>query len=167
MELFLPSLIVLVLGAIVCFFVIPKMSPYALGVIAIIMLCLGVWQHYKMFPYEYRVSGFTETAKDYSGFIMLAAIILGGVVMVAQFYGANPPSATDLIPASIVPDLGLGNMGKNNSKSIFNLGGNNSKSIFNLGGNNQASSNPLTAVTNMFKNNSKNTGIASASFKTV
>jgi len=167
MELFLPSLIVLVLGAVVCFFVIPKMSPYALGVIAIVMLGLGIWQHYKMFPYEYRVSGVTVMAQEYSGFLMIAVVILGGVSMIAQFYGVNPPPVTDILPASVVPDLGLTNNSKNSSKSIFNLGGNNSKSIFNLGGNNSALSNPIATVTNMFKNNSKNAGIASTSFKTV
>jgi hypothetical protein len=174
MELFIPSLIVLVLAGIVCFFVIPQLSPYVLGVVAIIMFCLGIWQHYNMFPYEYSTSaiGALGAVQEYSGFIMIAVVIVGGLVLVSQFFGANPPSVESVLPSTIIPDLGLSN---GNSKSIFNLGGN-SKSIFNsevsnpltaltnMIKKNSGNSNPLTAVTNMFKGNS---GIASTSFKTV
>lgn len=171
MELFIPSLIVLVLAGIVCFFVIPKLSPYVLGVVAILMFCLGIWQHYNMFPYEYN-TGPVGAVKEYSGFIMIAAVIVGGLVLVSQFFGVSPPSVESVLPSTMIPDLGLSS---GNSKSVFNLGGN-SKSIFssevpnpltavtNMIKKNSGNSNPLTAVSNMFKGNS---GIASTSFKTV
>ena len=114
---------------------------------------------------------------------MIAAVILAGLVLVSQFFGASPPSVETILPSSVIPDLGLSS---GNSKSIFNLGGNSSSSnpltavtnmfkknsgnsnpltaVTNMMNGNSGNSNPLTAVTNMFKGNS---GIASTSFKTV
>ena len=65
MELFIPSLLVLILGALFGFVLLPKLSPYVLGVLAIAMFILGIWQHYMMFPYEYRSSVATEILKEY------------------------------------------------------------------------------------------------------
>ena len=127
----------------------PRMSPYMLGVVCIILFALGVWQHYTMFPYEYRTSMVTDMLKDYSGFIMLIAIIFSGLVVMYLF---NGNSSTNLVPASLVPDIGLptsltGNS-KNSSKSIFNSGnsGNASKSMSNLmKSTNQTKSNNLAS----------------------
>jgi hypothetical protein len=84
---------------------------------------------------------------DYSGFIMLASVIVGGVIMMNFMRGGSlnssgnssssiiPEAITNVLPAVLQP---------NNSKSIFNLGNSNrsnNKGIFNLGGNNSKSSN--------------------------
>lgn len=163
--MFLPSLLVLVFAGLICFFVIPKLSPYVLGVIAILMFFLGLWEHYKSFPYEYN-TGAIGIVQEYSGFIMIAAVIVGGLVLVSQFFGVSPPPLETVLPSTVIPDLGLST---GNSKSIFNLGGNSGSSnpltaVTNMFKKNSGNSNPLTAVTNMFKGNS---GIASTSFKTV
>ena len=118
MELFIPSLLILLLGAIVCFVFLPRMSPYTLGLLAIALFIVGVWQHYSMFPYEYMLPSLSETLKDYSGFIMMAAIILGIIVVLMVMFGGSPPSVSSIIPASIIP---ASITGSNSSKSI--LGG--------------------------------------------
>jgi hypothetical protein len=166
MELFIPSLIVLVLGAIFLFAVLPKLSPYVLGGLAVSMFGLGLWQHYTMFPYEYKMSVASDTIKQYSGFIMLLAVIFAGVVGVLMMHGGNPPSTEGLIPAMpAMPNI----MGSsNNAKN-----GNNAGSIFNLGGNNAKNGNSggiMGTVANAFKpanNAKKNNNLASPSFKTV
>ena len=121
MELFIPSLVILILGAIVCIAILPRMSPYTLGLLAIALFTLGVWQHYSMFPYEYTFSSSLDVLKNYSGFIMSAAVILGGVILVMLMHGGSPPSVTSLVPTSInslLPaNMGIGNT--SNSKSIF------------------------------------------------
>jgi hypothetical protein len=162
MEWFIPSLIVLVLAGVVVFFAIPKLSPYTLGVIAFIMFTLGVWQHYTMFPYEYKISYVHDLVKQYSGFLMLLGIIFVGIVGVSLMRGdiAVPPNVSSVLPAAITPNLSA-ITGSTNNKSIFNLGGNTgNKSIFNLGG--IATNKPKGILNLGAKNN-----LASTSFKTV
>ena len=147
------------------------------------MFGLGLWQHYTMFPYEYKVSMATEVLKEYSGFIMLVAIIFAGTVSVLYMHGGNPPAAGDVMPElPAMPNMmGPSNNAKNNSGGIFNLGGNNAKPA------NGAANGMLGAVTNAFNgvknavtngvtnatgnakptNNAKKNNLASPSFKTV
>lgn len=168
MELFIPTLIVLVLGALFAFVILPKLSPYVLGGLAISMFLLGLWQHYSMFPYEYRASMATDILKQYSGFIMLVAVIFAGTVTVLVMHGGNPPAAGDVIPElPAMPNM-MGpsnNAKKNNSGGIFNLGGN--------ANNGKPANGIMGAVTNVFNaakpanNAKKNNNVASPSFKTV
>jgi hypothetical protein len=166
MELFIPSLVVLVLGAIFLFAFLPNLSPYVLGGLAVSMFGLGLWQHYTMFPYEYRISVASDTIKQYSGFIMLLAVIFAGVTGVLMMHGGNPPSTEGMIPA--MPNImGSNNSAKNSSGSIFNLGGNNAKNS-NAGG---IVATIVASVSNMLKpaNNAtkNNSFLASPSFKIV
>jgi|Laugrespbdmm15sd_2_1035082.scaffolds.fasta_scaffold55259_2 hypothetical protein len=172
MELFIPTLVVLVLGALFAFVIIPKLSPYVLGCLAILMFVLGLWQHYSMFPYEYRASMATDILKQYSGFIMLVGVIFAGTVTVLAMHGGNPPAAGDVMPElpaiPAMPNImGSSNAknGKNNSGGIFNLGGN--------ANNGKPANGIMGAVTNVFNaakpanNAKKNNNVASPSFKTV
>jgi hypothetical protein len=178
MELFIPSLIVLVLGALFLFAVLPKLSPYVLAGLALAMFILGMWQHYTMFPYEYRTSMASDIVQQYSGFIMLLAIIFAGTVTILSVHGGNAPaeepSMFELPAISNLTGSKNGNNAKNNSGGIFNLGGNNAKP------NNAAKPGILAAVTNAVNgvknaaanvmkpaNNAKKNNMASPSFKTV
>jgi hypothetical protein len=173
MELFIPSLVVLILAALFAFVLLPKLSPYVLGCLAIAMFVLGLWQHYTMFPYEYQVSMASNVIKQYSGFIMLLAVIFGGTVGILYIHGGNPPAAEDIMPA--MPNLTGSNNAKNNSGGIFNLGGNsnNAKPANGLMG---ALTNAVNGVKNGVANianaakpanNAKKNNLVSPSFKTV
>lgn len=170
MELFIPSLVVLILGALFGFVLLPRLSPYVLGALAIAMFVLGLWQHYSMFPYEYKESMATEMLKEYSGFIMILAVIFAGTVGVLYMHGGNPPAAGEMMPElPAMPNI----MGANNAKK----NGNNSGGIFNLGGNSnnaKPANGILGALTNAVNgnaakpaNNAKKNNLASPSFKTV
>lgn len=170
MELFVPTLLVLVLGALFAFVILPKLSPYVLGGLAISMFLLGLWQHYSMFPYEYRASMATDILKQYSGFIMLVGVIFAGTVLVLYMHGGNPPAAEDVMPElpamPAMPNImGSNNAKKNNSGGIFNLGGN--------ANNGKPANGIMGAVTNVFNaakpanNVKKNNNVASPSFKNV
>jgi hypothetical protein len=99
MELFIPSLVVLVVAAVIIFLILPRLSPYILGVLAIAFLVAGVIQHYSMFPYEYRTSMISEALKQYSGFIMIGAMIFGLLVVLMWSFGLAPPAVANVIPA--------------------------------------------------------------------
>ena len=131
MELFIPSILVLIVSFLLVAFVMPNMSPFMLGGVCIIMFALGVWQHYTMFPYEYRTSMVTDKLQEYSGFIMLIAIIFSGLIAMFMFNGGGGVAAV----TSLVPDIGIpasltGNS-KNSSKSIFNTGNSGIAGAFN------------------------------------
>ena len=99
MEWFIPSLLALLLAAIVCFVFLPKLSPYTLGLLAIGMFIIGMWQHSNMFPYEYRPSVITDVLADYSPFIMTTAVIVAAMVMISVYFGVAPPSVVAALPA--------------------------------------------------------------------
>jgi len=177
MELFEPSLLILVISAIVCFIILPKASPYILGFLALGMFIIGAWQHYKMFPYEYRLSLVTDILHDYAPFVMLISVIFGGMVAMMIAFGVSPPAMSNIIPAAVtnalpaaVTNIVPANAGKvdnvkkaNNSGIMNMLNGskpvNNSSKPANSGGifNTKPASN----------NNSKKNNIASPSFKTL
>ena len=100
MELFIPSLVVVVLGAIVVFFILPKMSPQILGFTSIALLCIGLYQHTMTFPYEYRLSNFTDMLKDYAPFVMIGATILGlTIAIMVMVPGSTSDSISSALPA--------------------------------------------------------------------
>ena len=116
----------------------------------------------------------TDLLKQYSGFIMLLAVIFAGTVTILMAHGGNPPAAGEVLsnlPA--MPNV-MGpsnNVNKNNSGGIFNLGGNNAK-------NNAKPAKPangiMATVTNAINgvmkpanNAAKKNNLVSPSFKTV
>lgn len=183
-QYFIPALISIILSALIFFFILPRLSPYILGALSVLMLALGIWQHYSMFPYEYRTSIVSELLKQYAGFIILALVILASIIGILFVHGANLPEVSKVIPEiPAMPNLMPGNTSKNNSsKNAFNFGGNETKA-------NGANSGILGAVTNAYnsatnavanavtnakngivnagKNNSKKNNVASPSFKVV
>ena len=151
MELFIPSLVVIVLGAIVVFFILPKAAPYTLGVMAVLFFGVGLYQHYSTFPYEYSGGNFRDTMKDYAPFLMLLATILGLVIGVKVAFGDNPPALAASMPA--LPALPA-------SLPSLNMGGN----VF--GGNSTAKNNSKNnATAGNGGGNVKRNNVASTSFK--
>ena len=128
MELFIPSLLILVLAAVVVFIMMPKMSPYVLGVMALIFLVVGVYQHYSMFPYEYSVANSLEALKDYSGFILIGVTIVGLLIIMGWSFGISPPSIASVVPT--VPEVNstmnsmLGRPANNKGSTLLGLVGN-------------------------------------------
>lgn len=166
MEWFIPSTFVLLLGAIVFFLVLPKLAPYMLGVLAFLLFLIGAWQHYNMFPYEYSDSVLRSVLSDYSPFIMLIAVIFGGLISLMTAFGMNPPAIADVMPPMAPANNSkanngiLGNVFKaNNSKANNGILGNVSKA------NNSKANNGVLG--NMFKPNNTKKNLASTSFMTV
>lgn len=156
MELFIPSLVVIILGGLVVFFLLPKASPYTLGVMATLLFCVGIYQHYQTFPYEYNSNNLREIMKDYSPFLMMLATILGLVIGVMVAFGGNPPAISEAIPdMSSIAAMPV------SLPEIGNIGGN----IFGGGnGKNNSSGNGTNKV--MGNNgNIKRNNVASTSFK--
>ena len=134
MELFIPSLIALLLGAIVFFALLPQMSPYALGSLAIVLCVVGIFNHYKNFPSEYSSTQLKFILQDLAPFIMLGVSILGLLTIIMLFFGNSAPSVASILPAiptmPSMPSLpSMPNIlpANNSNKGIFNISGNNGK----------------------------------------
>jgi len=147
MELFIPSLLILVLAAGIVFVIMPKLSPYVLGIVALILLVVGVYQHYTMFPYEYQTSMVSAMLQQYSGFILIGAMIFGLLVLMLWVFGLSPPSVASVLPEMpampampVIPGINAPLNRPANNKGILGLGG---------------------------SNNTKRNNLASTSFKTV
>ena len=134
MELFIPSLIALLLGAVVFFALLPKMSPYVLGSLAIVLCVIGIFHHYKNFPYEYSSTQLKFLLQDLAPFAMLGAGIIGLLIVIMLFFGNSAPAVASILPA--MPEMpsmpsmpSMPNIlpANNSNKGMFNLAGNNAK----------------------------------------
>ena len=56
MELFIPSLFILLLGAVIVIAIIPRITPFFIFIIIVIFFVISVYAHYKMFKYEYSIN---------------------------------------------------------------------------------------------------------------
>jgi hypothetical protein len=179
MELFIPSLLVLILGGIVFAVILPRFSLHTLGLVSIGLFLLGLYQHFKTFPYEYTASETKHLLKDYAPFITLLVTILALVGFAMQMSGGSGNSGAALMaalpalpalpempempemPALNIPKIpNIANMGMGrpaNNKGP-NANANKNKNLFGLnpGGG---------AVALNGANNGKRNNIASNSFK--
>jgi len=142
----------------------PNISPYVLGVMCMFMFAIGVWQHYSMFPYEYRESIVTDILRQYTGFIMVLAVIFSGLI-VMYMYGQKSPSSNSIIPEIKMPNVFSS---EPNSKGMFNLTGNTNNSKAGIVGTiGSTVTNVSKSISNLMKpmNQTKSNSLVSPSFK--
>jgi predicted membrane protein len=80
MEFFLPSILFLLVACGIVFFVIPRFGPLVLAGISLILLILGIYNHYSLFQTEYRMSTWQSGMIGYAPFIMIGALVLAIVL---------------------------------------------------------------------------------------
>lgn len=107
MEFFIPGLCLFLVAIIITFIIAPRATPLVAAILSIAFLSFGVYEHYKMFASEYRLSTWQESLKIYAPAIMIGAIILfiiysilafftKGSVPVPQIPNINAPSENSL-----------------------------------------------------------------------
>lgn len=84
MEFFLPSILFLLVACAIVFFVIPRFGPLVLAAISLVLLGLGIYNHYSMFATEYRLSTWQSGMIAYAPFIMIGALVLA--ILLYLFY---------------------------------------------------------------------------------
>ncbi len=149
MELFFPSVIVLLLAAAVVFFVFPRFGPATLAIISAVLLAFGLYQHYNTFGTEYRFSTWQLVSfAPYllvGGLLIVIAIFLLYTLPVASAAAnegpiINLPSVEDMPPANTSTNMLTNGINKtlNTAANLFNMGNkknNNNNSILNNLGN--------------------------------
>jgi hypothetical protein len=84
MELFLPSLMIIVVMAFFAFLVIPRTGPMILAAVSLVALIAAGIHHYKMFYSEYYLSTWQNGLAAYAPFVILGLAIL--FIIAAIFY---------------------------------------------------------------------------------
>ncbi len=76
MQLFIPSLIVIILAAILAFLVIPRTGPMILAVVSLVALIAVGVHHYSLFYSEYQLSTWQNGLAANASFIVLGIALL-------------------------------------------------------------------------------------------
>jgi hypothetical protein len=102
MELFIPSLVALLIGVAAAFFVIPNIAPDILVIASGVVLVAAIYMHYTRFGVsEYERSTWTTNLKNYSGYILFGFLILAA-------YGLFVMNRTQSGPSLNLPAIGGG-----------------------------------------------------------
>jgi hypothetical protein len=103
MEFFLPSILFLLVACGIVFFVIPRFGPLVLAVVALILLGLGVYNHYSLFQSEYRMSSWQYGAVAYAPYIMIGALVLSIILYLFYLAPVSPNSNNGSAPSVNLP----------------------------------------------------------------
>jgi hypothetical protein len=116
MELFLPSLLIFILAALMIFLVLPRMSPLILVIMSLILVFIGTWHHFKIFANEYRQSTWQESLKIFAPGIIIVMIFVYLFFAFASFQMGkkatvesipNPPANTATNPLTAALNKGI------------------------------------------------------------
>jgi hypothetical protein len=97
MELFIPSLAVLLLAGLIVFLILPRIGAPILGVLSVALLIYGVMHHIQLFGSEYRYATWTDKLRFYGPFVIIAGLILSILFYILFLFTSRGPSA---LPAS-------------------------------------------------------------------
>jgi hypothetical protein len=100
MELFLPSIAVLLVASLIVFLVLPRIGAPVLAILSLVLLIFGVYNHYYLFYSEYRFSTWQERLKFYGPFIIIGALILSILSYMGFLFGTG---SANILPASNLP----------------------------------------------------------------
>ena len=132
MEIFIPGLLLFLVALLIALFIVPNFTPLIIAILSLALLVYGVYDHYKMFAAEYRLSTWQESLKIYAPAVMLGFTILfiiyailavstGGAVPVPPLPNITAPNENS-ITSSIVNSLNnIGNaLGNNKNTNVVN-----------------------------------------------
>ena len=89
MELFIPSILALVIAAAIVMFVLPRLSSVILGSLALVLVIMAAYQHYNFFYTEYRQSTWQMPLVEYAPYLLLGGLVLFLIFFSINFVGTN------------------------------------------------------------------------------
>ena len=89
MELFIPSILALVIAAVIVMFVLPRLSSVVLGSLALVFVIIAAYQHYNFFYTEYRQSTWQMPLVEYAPYLLLGGLVLFLIFFSINFIGTN------------------------------------------------------------------------------
>jgi len=76
MQFFLPGLALFLFSILCTYYLAPYATPMVAAILSLVFLSYGVYDHYRLFASEYRLSTWQDGLKVYAPFIMVGAILL-------------------------------------------------------------------------------------------
>ena len=144
MEFFIPGLLLFLLSIAVTFAVAPRFTPLVVALLSVAFLSYGVYDHYKMFSAEYRLSTWQESLKIYAPALMIGAIIIFIIFSILSFFTKGS-----------VPVPTVANVTEPNENTATNALVNGLNKIGNMFGSNKPT-NVVNKVNNQINNVNKN-----------
>ena len=95
MQLFLPSLVTIIVAGVCIFFVIPRVSPILIFIISLIFLFIMIQSHYSMFKNEYKLTSWREQLSVFASPILISIIVIGLVFAASQLFNFDIKSLLD------------------------------------------------------------------------
>jgi len=89
MELFIPSILALVIAAVIVMFVLPRLSSVVLGSLALVFVIVAAYQHYNFFYTEYRQSTWQMPLVEYAPYLLLGGLVLFLIFFSINFIGTS------------------------------------------------------------------------------
>lgn len=89
MELFIPSILALIIAAVIVMFVLPRLSSVVLGSLALVFVIIAAYQHYNFFYTEYRQSTWQMPLLQYAPYLLLGGLVLFLIFFSINFIGTN------------------------------------------------------------------------------
>jgi hypothetical protein len=183
MELFLPSLFVIVIAALFAFIIIPRMGSMILAITSLIALVLAGVHHYNLFYSEYQLSTWQNGIGANAPFFILGLalfFIIGAVFF--MFTGGSIAQVKNMLPETSIleeatnafqnsvntmppantatnPATALINTGIQSAAPLINAIGN----TFNKPANNRPVNNPVTNLFSSLNSTKTNNSIKSGS----
>jgi hypothetical protein len=93
MELFIPSLLAIVVAAVIVMFLLPRLSPVVLGVLALVFLIGAAYHHYKFFGSEYQISTWQLPLVQYAPYVLISVLIIFMIFFIVNFIGTGNKEA--------------------------------------------------------------------------
>lgn len=123
MEIFLPSLFVVLIAYLVSTMLIPKMSPVVLMGGIIFLLSFSIYNHYTLFSNEYRVMTWLDMAKSFAPSLMIVFVIVLMLGYIIYAYttgslGSLPTPSTNIPP----PDTATNSVTEAIGNGLVNMG---------------------------------------------
>jgi len=101
MEFFLPSILVLLVAAAIVFFVIPRFGPLVLAVVSLVLLGIGIYNHYSMFQNEYRLSTWQLGAVAYAPYLLIGAVIVMIILYLTYLLPSGSAASANNAPNNV------------------------------------------------------------------
>jgi hypothetical protein len=101
MELFIPSLLTLLILGFIVYGVLPRATVPVILTVSVLILCFVLYNHYFAFNYEYRYSTWQEIFKQYSSFIMVGILIVFIIIAAVTTFKSGLGSSSPTIPSAV------------------------------------------------------------------
>lgn len=99
MEFFIPGLLLFLVSIAITFVIAPRFTPLVAALLSLAFLTYGVYDHYKMFASEYRLSTWQQSLKIYAPAIMIGAVILFIIYGILAFFTKGS------VPVPLLPNI--------------------------------------------------------------